>query len=456
MDAPSFGQEHFAEAELGDQRRTDRLVELADRLQRHPGGSMPQKLLSPADLRAFYRLCNCPKVTHETVLAPHRARTLEKMREHEGVVLIIHDATELDYTKKTSLQNLGQIGNGHRRGYLAHNSLAVDPQHREVLGLVSQILHCRPKVGKGEKQRHRRQRQNRESRLWLQGAEAVGAAPVGKNWVDVCDRGADTFEFLEYEVQNERRFVIRSAYDRRLAEKGKARYLHQHVRQLPLLGQRTVRVSAQAGRSARVATVGVSAGSVSLEAPHSKNGEHGDEPLSVWVVRVYELIPPSGEEPLEWFLLSSEPAADFAAAERVIRWYECRPMVEEFHKALKTGMRIEALQFRSEAAQEPAIALLSVVALTLLQLRELARRQETKDRPAMQVLSQEYVEILSRWRYHQDKPLTIYEFQMALGRLGGHQNRRHDPAPGWLVLWRGWSELQAMVEGARLANKRCG
>jgi hypothetical protein len=452
-DGHSFGQYNFAAAELGDQRRTDRLVELADQLCRHPAGTLPNKLLSPADLQAFYRLCNCPATTHEAVLAPHRQQTLTAMRAHEGVVLIVHDATEFDYTKKKSLQNLGQIGNGYHRGYLAHHSLAVDADQCAVIGLVNQILHCRPKVGKGEKQRQRRQRANRESRLWLRGAEAVGPVPKGKRWIDVADRGADTFEFLDYEWRQRRHFVIRSAYNRRLAG-GKRCYLHKFARRLPLLGTRTIEVPARAGQPARTAQVGIAAAAVEIKAPYSKNGEHGNEPVPVSVVRVWELDPPAAAEPLEWFLLTSESAASLPDALQIVEWYECRWIIEEYHKGLKTGMSIEKLQFKSEEAQQPAIALLSVVGLTLLKLRELARNPETKDQPATSILAQDYVDVLSAWRYREKRPLTIHEFHWALARLGGHQNRPSGPRPGWIVLWRGWMELQAMVAGAHAIRRK--
>jgi hypothetical protein len=49
--------------------------------------------------------------------------------------------------------------------------------------------------------------------------------------------------------------------------------------------------------------------------------------------------------------------------------------------------------------------------------------------------------------------LTVHEFFYALARLGGHQNRRGDHPPGWLVLWRGWTKLQAMLEGAHAARR---
>ena len=86
-------------------------------------------------------------VTHEAVLAPHVRRTLRLVRQQQGVVLILHDGTELDYSGLKSLHpQLGQIGNSFGKGYECLNSLAVLLKGRTVLGLVSQILHVRPRV----------------------------------------------------------------------------------------------------------------------------------------------------------------------------------------------------------------------------------------------------------------------------------------------------------------------
>ena len=208
----SFGEMHFGNALLGDKRRTDRLVSCADALCRHPGGTLPDKLNSPADLKAFYRLCDCPDVTHGAVLAPHQDRTLQCIEQMRRPILILHDATELDYTTHFSLaDDLGQIGNGKHRGYICQNSLAVDPKTREVMGLTNQVLHHRVRVPKGETDAQRRDRKTRESRLWLHGTKGL---PSRRQLVDVCDQGADTFEFLQHECNSGRRFVIRSAYNR--------------------------------------------------------------------------------------------------------------------------------------------------------------------------------------------------------------------------------------------------
>ena len=125
-----FGEEHFGAAQLGDHRRTKRLVQLADKMVMHPGGTLPDKIDDPASLKALYRLVNREEVTHATVLAPSRERTLRLMREVEGTVLVIQDTTELDFSGLASLEGLGAIGNGGCRGYLAHNALAVVAHRR--------------------------------------------------------------------------------------------------------------------------------------------------------------------------------------------------------------------------------------------------------------------------------------------------------------------------------------
>ena len=468
-----FGEMNFSHAQLGDRRRTARLVRAADAIARHPGGSLSEKLKSPAELEGLYHLMTCPTVTHETVLAPHCDRTLQRISAYAEPVLVIHDTTELDFTTHRSIDGLGQIGNGSHRGWLCHNSLAVDPSQRHVLGLTGQILHRRAKVRKNESQPARRKRKNRESRLWLEGTQSL---PADWNIVDVCDRGADTFEFLEHAFHSGRRFVIRSAYNRSVytdhCELASRDLLHDFARTLGPIGEYTVLVRPKrvekkpkktgkkkiVQRSGREAVLHVAAAPILLRAPYSKNGEHGDCPLPLWIVRVWEMHPPQDEEPLEWFLLTNQPIVEFDDARQIVRWYECRWIIEEYHKAMKTGCGIENPQFTSSDRLQPMIALLSVVALALLNLRELSRHPDAKHRPATDVLSAEYVTVLSAWRHGCVKSdWTIHDFCYALARLGGHLNRKNDHPPGWLILWRGWTHLQAMLDGTNALKKleRC-
>jgi len=461
--AQNLGQAIFGEIDLGDQRRTKRLVKVFEQIRKHPGGTLPEKLRSPSDLKGLYRLCARPEVTHAAVLGAVRRHTVEAVSPHPGPILIIHDATELDYTSLTSLADqLGQIGKGHGRGYICHNSLAVDPDGREVFGLTNQILHCREEVPENETLTESRERDSRESLLWLRGTEGL---PGDWRLVDVCDQGADTFELLEHECRSGRRFVVRCKQQRSVylghEARGKRQPLRDAVRGLPSLGSRTLQVQSQKGkrrRRARQAELQISAAPVLVPRPHARHGRHGNEPLLMWVVCAIEKKLPKGEDPLNWVLLTNEPVKTLEEALRVIGWYETRWVIEELHKSMKTGCAMQKMQFTMTDRLDPMIGVLSAVACTLLNLRAASRREDAKTRLATEIISVDYVRVLSGWRYGQVRDnLTIWEFFYALARLGGHQNRKGDKQPGWLVLWRGWTTLQAMLDGAdAIRRKRSG
>jgi hypothetical protein len=47
----------------------------------------------------------------------------------------------------------------------------------------------------------------------------------------------------------------------------------------------------------------------------------------------------------------------------------------------------------------------------------------------------------------------VKDVALAIGRMGGHMNRKEDGMPGWQTLWRGMERLSLLVEGVRLARK---
>jgi len=451
--ASGFAQEHFGAAELGDLRRTRRLVKAADRIIGHPGGTLPRKMGSPADLKALYRLLDCERVSHASVLETHRQLTLSRMRQCQQVVLLIHDPTQLDYTgKQKSLKKLGQIAKGFHRGYLCHNTLAVEADG-PVIGLASQILHVRPKVPKKEPRKNRKERLNRETRLWKRGSEAVGPPPAGRLWVDICDRGADLFEYLDHKHQQGGCYVVRAKHDRVVWAAGdpnRPAKLHEYARALPTAGTWSIVVGANTGRTARKTRVRVASGKLTLPVPRPACGEHGNQPLDVWVVHVKEIDdPPAGQKPLEWVLLSNLACPSFTEVRQRVDWYARRPVIEEFHKAQKTGCGIELPQLTDESRLEPMIALLSVVAVFLLTLRDIAGNEDSARTPATDFVPQSHVQMLNAWRWQdRNRATTVSEFLLAVARLGGHLNRKSDGPPGWLTLWRGWQDLMIMIRAA--------
>jgi len=455
-----FGEAHFGGAVLGDKRRTKRLVELANCMVMHPDGSLPDKLRDPSMYQACYRLFRCPDVTHAAVLAPHSQRARELMENCTDPVLVIHDTTELDYTSRKKLRDqLGQIGDGGGRGYECHNSLAVNAITGETLGVISQILHRRAKVPKNERVAKKREREDRESRLWVRGSQAVGDPPPGRLWIDICDRGADTFEYLDDMHARRRAYVVRSQHNRAIAighkpitDDGsvKPHYLHDHAREQTAIGEKAVTVGSQDGTPGRTAKCMVSCCKVQLLCPHVKRGEHRTDPLAVSVIRVWEVDAPAHvDKPLEWFLITNLPIKAVKDCLNCVDYYQKRWTIEELHKAMKTGCSVEKMQFDSVDRLEPAIAIYTVIAQTLVNLRDQARAPDADKIPATNCVPKVMVAVLSVWRYKKRSvSMSVHEFCQALARLGGHMNRKQDGPPGWLTLWRGWTDLNQMVDYA--------
>jgi hypothetical protein len=459
-DTKTFADQAFPDLSLGDERREDRFRRVVDALFRHPEKTLPDKFHTPAEYLACLRLFDGPLATHDNIFGCYQEAVLNRLEEHLGPILFIHDTTQLDYSGHQTLKpRLGQIGNGGGCGYLLHHSLAVDPHKREILGLVGQIVHVRPVVGPNEPVAKKRERKDRESRLWLRGLQEIGPTPAGRTWIHVCDRGADIFEFLQTLHRTSEAFLIRSTHNRALcpetqdaadavldSEVKALTRLHDELRTLPPRTTWTHELSGRDGQIARVAQLSIAAKTVILRPPHVRKGTFDREGIPITAIRVWEAAPPDGAEGLEWILLASAELNETEELKQWVHWYSCRMWIEEFHKVQKTGVGIERLQVQDAKKLQALIGVLSVVAVALLNLRVAARDPQQAQQPAELYVPPICVRVLSRWRYREDRRLTVEEYTLALARLGGHLNRKRDGLPGWITLWRGWERLHTMVE----------
>ena len=179
-------------------------------------------------------------------------------------------------------------------------------------------------------------------------------------------------------------------------------------------------------------------------------GRSRKPPIKCTAVRVWEVTAPEAGDSLEWILLCDADVADFAQARECALQYATRWIIEEYHKAIKTGLGAERLQLEGAERLFAAIAIMSVVALRLIELRERLRRHPDAE-AAQAGLSPLELEVL---RARSGRPLrTVREVALAIGRLGGHLNRTGDGLPGWQTLWHGMNTLHALVEGVLIAYR---
>ena len=114
------------------------------------------------------------------------------------------------------------------------------------------------------------------------------------------------------------------------------------------------------------------------------------------------------------------------------------------------GLGAEKLQLQTADWLFAAVALLSVVALALMDLREKSRLEP--DAPAEAAgLSAPYLRVL---RSQRARPIqTVRDVFYALAGLGGHVGRVGDGPPGWQTLWLGMVHLRYLIEGVQLARR---
>jgi hypothetical protein len=445
---------NFAGAELGDPRRTRRLVFSAARIAAHPEKSFPQ-IFDWGGLRGFYRMCDSADDPH-AIQRPHRLLTRSAMTALP-VVLIHHDTTTLDFSSHKALTGAGPIGDGDGTGFLQHNSLAFSPDGKRLLGLIHQQTFVRQPAPANESPAARKSRDGRESAVWVENVKAIGRPPEGSTWLDVGDRAADDYEAMDASLSVGHHFLFRICQDRKVfvtAEHDEEAYLMSHARSLAAAGFDVVQIPGRGGRPPRTARVALAAAPVWVPPPFGTPRRKTRPVLASWVIRVWEVDPPADvKEPLEWVLLTSVETVTLEQIKERRDWYCCRWCAEVYHDVEKNGCSEEDRRFETAERMLACLALLSVVAVRVYQLR-LALKQ-APEAAAEQVATAEEIEVIRATQEGKSgKALTVKGFVFAVAKLGGFLGRKGDGEPGVRSLWRGYQRLRDMVVGFRLQQRR--
>jgi hypothetical protein len=456
LDVHRWAEEQFGECALGDQRRTRRAVQVAAEFAADPSGSTTRQTETWGDCKAAYRLMDQEDVTFRAMAEPHWRHTRARASGH---VLLLGDTTTISFGMARQIEGLGPVGDGGGRGFLLHSSLMVSAEGEEIIAMAGQTIYHRKPAPKGETY-HQRLARERESKIWGEVIDLVGPAPEGVRFTHVFDRGADNFEVYCRLVANQADGVVRVAQRKRrvVTPNGELCRLDQYLDSLPVSGTYELSVRANKDQPARTGTVEVRFGQVAVPRPKNCSKlvrQRGITTITMWVVEVREVNPPPSVEPLDWVLFTSHAVESFADAWRVIGYYEKRPLIEEYHKALKTGCRLEARQYRKSRRLEVLCGMLSVLAVRLLQLKSVSRVDP--DRPAERVIPKRWLHMARCTQRGRHRNIsTVQEFYHAVARLGGWLGRKHDGQPGWITLWRGLDKLILMMRGADASKPKCG
>ena len=438
----SWAEEELGAAELGDARRSRRLVRLVERVAEQPSVSIPAACSGAAETKAAYRRLSHEAVGWSDILAPHLQRSVQRMSA-EAVVLCLQDTTELDFNAQ-AIDGLGPLSYEAQRGMYLHATYAVSAQ-RVPLGVLDAWMWARE-----AKQADGSRGGLLESVRWVEGyerlAERAGELPATR-LVCVGDRESDLLALLvrARELGHAADYLVRCRHNRVLPEGGK---LWAAVMQSAPLGRIGFELPAGRGRKARMVKQELRAQRLRLD---DRQGGH----VEVTCLIASEVDAPAGAKPVVWRLLTNREVPTLETAVELVDWYRARWEIELLFLTLKEGCRIEALQLSSIERIERALALYMVIAWRIGLLMRLGR--SCPDWDAERLLTRE--EWQAAWivarKHPPDKVPTLRKALHMIAALGGFLGRKGDGEPGVKSLWIGLQRVASCVEGIRFGQK-CG
>jgi len=398
LETDRWSQNEFGDAPLGDARLSKRLVNVAA-----IKAEVPDRAFSgvakgdwPA-VKAYYRMIDQPDdsaVSLPNILLPHRQRTIRRM-QGQKTVLCVQDGSDLDYTNVDKCEGLGVIGTNQTgaksRGLHLHSTLAVAPNGLPLGVLRADCEAPKAKSPQDDRPAYAVPIEEKKTFVWIEHhrdlVELAATMPQTR-LLDVCDREADFFDMFEEQRRNARvELLVRAKHDRviveepfKLFEAVRQESVQSRVRvHIPRQSARPKRSKqkARAKRPGRTADMAVRYKRIQLRPAKY----HADKkPIDIWVVHAREENPPQSTKPVEWFLLTTINIASAEDAEQCLRWYCLRWRIEDWHRVLKSGCRIEELAHETAERLRRAIAINLVIAWRIMLMTLMGR--ETPELPA--------------------------------------------------------------------------
>jgi len=334
-----------------------------------------------------------------------------------------------------------------------HPVIAVDALEGSLLGLVSAQFLMREG---GKRAKHQTVKfADKESRRWLDGAQAAGAlSGAGAACVTVvADREGDIYEDFALRPEGTE-VVIRAGQDRLLSD---GTHLFACLADRPEAGRITVDLPAAPGRKARKAIIALRFREIAIACPQNRKSTKEFETLPPLVqltfVDAREVDPPPGVPDITWRLLTSHRVTDLADARRIVGFYRRRWIIEELFRTLKTkGFDIERLRLAEGPLQKLVLASL-IAAVTVLQLvherdgsakRPVEDAFDADDIPALESVCKSLEGNTLRQKNPHPQGSLAYA-AWVLARLGGWTGYYGKPGP--IVMLNGLVQFQAIKHG---------
>ncbi len=351
--------------------------------------------------------------------------------------------------------------NFQSRGLHLHSTLALSTGGVPLGVLRADCIAREPKSP--QRDRHTIPIEEKGTFCWIEGLHDTMEVSVGMphtRLICICDREADFFEMFEEQRRNPCvDLLIRDRHNRTITVAVEATdtfKLFTTIRDAPIQSEVEIQVprhsarvkhgkqKARPKRAERTAKLLLRYMCVRLRPSQYQKDK---EPIEVWVIHALEVAPPPEVEAIEWFLLTTLGITSAEKAVKCLRWYCLRCRIEDWHRVLKSGCRIEEYAHRSAERLRRAIAIDLVIAWRIMLMTLLGR--EAPELPAEVFFTDLEIEVLDAYakKKRLNPPSNLGEAVVQIARMGGYLARTYDPPPGNQLMWRGYSQLQLVCEG---------
>ena len=357
---------------------------------------------------------------------------LERASFSENTVLFIQDGSELLFNSHPWTHGPGPTADSCGNGLMFHSCLVAkyhESEETEILGLGYQEAWVRTE--------EKSSNTSKESTVWLRTLKKMGCPK--ENRISVGDRANDIYDFLHNAHKLGWKYVVRARHNRKVEINGKQERLFSRIRKKIAKCKSKLHMKAKGAEFSGEVTPEITRVKAKLLSPGNTDSVGGEE---VTYIRVWCLEKPK----LEWLLITNLPVDSEKDALRITGIYRRRWLIEDYHKAVKTGFRIEDNQLKQASRIFALFGIVGVVATKLLAIREYCRL--SPETPLEGKIPKQWIILIERLKTV--KLQTVGDFWRALACLGGFIGRKSDGQPGWQTIWKGYKRLQDMLLGANL------
>lgn len=456
----SWIDDELAGCVFSDERLNARFLTLCKSISKSIGETLPEVCRNWASTKAAYRFLSNKNVDESKILQGHYESTKIRVTNNDGPILILHDTSEFSY-KRSTPENIGftrEVKLGSKKhgipqkhkicGILLHASLAITADGLP-LGLCKAKFWTREQSSK--KKWNKKHIGNlmhipieeKESYRWLENLKSsVDLLGNPDKLIHIGDRENDIFEYFTLAQQLGTHFLVRSRSDRvaddasisEIIATEKPKYRHK--------------ISFKDSEGNAVTTnLLIKVRRLLIHPCKAKQSKF--EPIELTFLSAYEENVPSNREPIFWNLITDLKVSNKKDASKLLEWYSRRWSIETYFKILKSGFNAEKSKLRSKHRLQNIISIFCILAWRLFWLTNLAREvNSTAVKIAFTKIERKVLKKISGGIGRRCQ--SIRDYLTTIATLGGYLNRKKDPPPGNMVMWKGLNRLHDMTEGIEI------